>query len=76
MDTYSFLRELADSWVLLALFMVFLGVIVWAFRPGSRPLHREAAAAIFKHDDAPATCGRGCDDCACGQVDFQIGEPK
>ncbi len=53
METYSFLRELADSWVLLALFSVFLGVILWAFRPGSRPLHDDAARTVFRNDDAP-----------------------
>nr|AAC44518.1 CcoQ [Paracoccus denitrificans PD1222] len=34
MDRYSFLRELADSWVLLLLVVFFLGTIVFAFRPG------------------------------------------
>ena len=64
MDTYSLLRELADSWVLLALFVFFLGVWVFAWRPGSRPLHDEAAASIFRNDDAPV-CERGCPDCTC-----------
>ena len=50
MDTYSFLRELADSWVLLVLTLIFLGVIGWAFRPGSRPLHDDAAAVPFRND--------------------------
>ncbi|MGB3555375.1 MAG: cbb3-type cytochrome c oxidase subunit 3 [Jannaschia sp.] len=73
MDTYSFLRELADSWVLLILTLVFLGVIGWAFRPGSRPLHDDAASVPFRNsDDAPrsraariAGCESGCSDCAC-----------
>ena len=52
MDTYSFLRELADSWVLLILACIFLGVIGWAFRPGSRDLHDDAAAVPFRHDEA------------------------
>ncbi|PZX10909.1 cytochrome c oxidase cbb3-type subunit 4 [Palleronia aestuarii] len=50
MDTYSFLRELADSWVLLILTLIFLGVIGWAFRPGSHPIHEDAAAVPFRHD--------------------------
>lgn len=50
MDTYSFLRELADSWVLLVLTLIFLGVIVWAFRPGSRAIHDDAAEVPFRHD--------------------------
>ncbi len=41
METYSFLRHFADSWLLLAMTVVFLGVCVWAFRPGSRAVHEE-----------------------------------
>ncbi|MFD0857590.1 cbb3-type cytochrome c oxidase subunit 3 [Roseovarius aquimarinus] len=52
METYTFLRQLADSWVLLILTLIFLGVIFWAFRPGSRPLHDDAAAVPFRNDDA------------------------
>lgn len=51
MDTYSLLRQFADSWALLALLLIFLGVIVWAFRPGSRPLHNDAADVPFRNDD-------------------------
>lgn len=53
MDTYSFLRELADSWFLLALTLFFLGVILWAFRPGSRAQHRDTADIPFRNEDAP-----------------------
>ena len=51
MDTYSFLRELADSWALLILTLIFLGVIAWAYRPGSRELHEDAADVPFRNDD-------------------------
>ena len=54
MDTYSFLRELADSWALLVLFIFFVGTWAWAFRPGSRRLHDDAANVVFRHDDGPA----------------------
>lgn len=54
MDTYGLLREFADSWALVVLTLVFIGVLVWAFRPGSRALHDEAAAAIFRNDTKPA----------------------
>ena len=50
METYTFLRQLADSWVLLALTLFFLGVIVFAFRPGSRAVHAEAASIPFRND--------------------------
>jgi cytochrome c oxidase cbb3-type subunit 4 len=53
MDTYSFLRELADSWVLLAMFLFFLGVVVWAFRPGSRAIHNDTANIPFRNEDHP-----------------------
>lgn len=54
MDTYSFLREMADSWALLVLTVVFLGVILWALRPGSNAVHRDAANAIFRNEQKPA----------------------
>lgn len=54
METYSFLRQMADSWALLVLTLIFLGVIVWALRPGSRRLHEDAAQSIFRNDTKPA----------------------
>jgi cytochrome c oxidase cbb3-type subunit 4 len=54
METYSFLRQFADSWALLGLFLVFVFVVVWVFRPGSRGVHDAAANSIFKHDKKPA----------------------
>lgn len=54
METYSLLRQFADSWMLLTLTLFFLGVCVWAFRPGSRSVHDEAANLIFRHDKHPA----------------------
>ena len=57
MDMYSFLRELADSWVLLSLVLFFLGTVVFAFRPGSGPLHRDAAESIFRHEKGPQMTG-------------------
>ena len=55
MDTYSLLREIADSWVLLALFLFFIGVVVWAIRPGSRAIHKDTANIPFRHEDKPAS---------------------
>lgn len=49
--TYTFLREFADSWALLALFTFFTGMIAWVFRPGSRRLHEEAARSILTTTD-------------------------
>ena len=54
MDRYSFLRQFADSWVLLALTLVFIGVVLFVWRPGSRRLHRDAAESIFRNETKPA----------------------
>ena len=53
MELYTFLRHLADSWVLLALFLFFVGAFAWSWWPGSRPLHDDAGRVPFRHDDRP-----------------------
>lgn len=53
MEIYSFLRALADSWGLLAMVLAFLGVIVFAFRPGSRALHADIAQIPLREDPNP-----------------------
>ncbi len=58
MDTYSLLRQLADSWALLAMFGFFIGIVIWAFRPGSREIHDHTANIPFRHDDRPAPADR------------------
>lgn len=52
MDTYSLLRQFADSWVLLLMTLFFLGTIAWAFRPGSRKDHNDTANIVFRNDTA------------------------
>ena len=54
MDLYSLLREFADSWMLLALFLFFGAVVLWAFRPGSRAVHDDIANIPFRNEDKPA----------------------
>ncbi|MCC1491696.1 cbb3-type cytochrome c oxidase subunit 3 [Cognatishimia sp. F0-27] len=54
MEEYTFLRQLADSWGLLVMFLTFVGIIFWAFRPGSRAWHDDAANIPLRHDDRPA----------------------
>lgn len=51
MDTYSLLREIADSWVLLAMFAFFIGAGIWAFLP-SQASAREEARMIPLRDDS------------------------
>ena len=53
MDTYSLLREIADSWVLLAMFLFFLAVAVWAFLPSQARAREEARQIPFRNDAAP-----------------------
>ena len=55
METYSLLREFADSWVLLALFTFFVVMVLWViFRPGSSKTYRDVANIPFRHEDKPA----------------------
>lgn len=51
---YHFLREFADSWMLLAMVLFFAGAVFWAFRPGARAQQRDTADVIFRHEDKPA----------------------
>ena len=63
MDTYSYLREFADSWFLIAMFGFFIGTVVFATWPSLRTA-REAAANIPLQDDRPK-CANACDACTC-----------
>ncbi|WP_353216775.1 cbb3-type cytochrome c oxidase subunit 3 [Sandarakinorhabdus sp.] len=50
MSTYELLRQFADSWALLAMVVLFLGLIGWTFRPGARRHLDDAARSIFRSD--------------------------
>ncbi len=52
MDTYSILREIADSWVLLLMVCFFVGAGIWAFWPGQRGNRDSAALIPFRNDVA------------------------
>ncbi|WP_425091444.1 cbb3-type cytochrome c oxidase subunit 3 [Tropicimonas sp. S265A] len=63
MDTYSLMREFADSWMLLFLFVFFVGVCLWALRPGTKDTHKDVAGIPFRHEDKPAAArGAGIPD--------------
>jgi len=49
--SYDALRHFADSWGLLAMAILFLGLVTWPFRKGARRHHDEAATMIFKDDE-------------------------
>jgi len=53
METYTILRAFADSWMLLALFAFFIGVVIWVMRPGARDAYRDVADIPFRNEDAP-----------------------
>jgi len=50
METYTYLRQFADSWGLLFMVLFFCGVVIFAFRPGSREQADEAARIPLKDD--------------------------
>lgn len=47
---YQTMRTFADSWGLLYMFLIFLAVIFWTFRPGSKGVSEEAANIPFSED--------------------------
>ena len=53
MDTYTTLRHFADSWGLLAMVLLFVGIVIYVFRPGARAAHRDAADIPLRHGDDP-----------------------
>jgi cytochrome c oxidase cbb3-type subunit IV len=48
---YDALRHFADSWGLLAMAILFLGLVAWPFRKAARPRNDAAARMIFKDDE-------------------------
>jgi len=53
-DTYTVMQVIARSWGAMFMMLVFLGVIVFTLRPGSRKIHSDIANIPFRHDDRPA----------------------
>ena len=51
MTQYDTLRHLADSWGLVAMGAVFLGLCLWPFRAGGRADCDAAANMIFEDED-------------------------
>lgn len=58
MSTYELMRHFADSWALLAMTLLFLGLVGWALRPTARRHYDEAAQLIFR----PEKSGSDSDD--------------
>lgn len=51
MDTYTVLRGFADSWGLLTMMAIFVGIVAYAFRPGSKELHDDIANIPLRNDE-------------------------
>jgi cytochrome c oxidase cbb3-type subunit 4 len=49
MSTYDTLRQIADSWGLLAMFVFFVAMVLFVFRRGSRARYEEAAKIPLKN---------------------------
>lgn len=50
METYSLLREIADSWGLLAMMIFFCAAVIMLFRPGAKQLHKDASQIPFREN--------------------------
>ncbi|MEO0362595.1 MAG: cbb3-type cytochrome c oxidase subunit 3, partial [Pseudomonadota bacterium] len=70
--------QFADSWMLLAMTLFFVGMVFWTFRPGSRAKHDDISRIPLRNeepaDDRGDDCAGGCPDCArggaCKSIDF------
>ncbi|MEO0543131.1 MAG: cbb3-type cytochrome c oxidase subunit 3 [Pseudomonadota bacterium] len=67
MDTYTLLREFADSWFLIVMFSFFMGIWVYAFWPSLQSARESAANIPFLEDQT--ACAKNCDTCICN-TDF------
>ena len=51
MSFYETLRHFADSYALVFMLAVFVGLCTWPFRPGAKQRNNHAATMIFKGQD-------------------------
>lgn len=73
MDTYSLLRQIADSWVLLAMFGFFAGAAIWAFLPSQSSARADAQMIPFRNETPTPSptkpaCSKMCDTCSCAKL--------
>ncbi|MCY0147580.1 MULTISPECIES: cbb3-type cytochrome c oxidase subunit 3 [Hoeflea] len=50
MEIYTAMRHFADSWGLVFMFVFFLGMVLFLFRPGAKSAANEAAQIPLKED--------------------------
>jgi cytochrome c oxidase cbb3-type subunit 4 len=70
METYTLLREFADSWVLLAMMAFFILAVLLLFRPGAKKLQDDASMIPFR-DEKPTKTEAGTTP-----LDTKSGNPK
>lgn len=49
--SYNDLRHFADSWGLVVMTIIFIGLAAWPFRPGAQHHNEDAANLIFKDEE-------------------------
>ena len=54
MEEPSLIEQIWQNRTLVFLFTAFIIAVLFAFRPGSRKVHRDSAEIPFRHDDKPA----------------------
>ena len=72
MDTYSLLRQIADSWVLLAMFCFFVGAGIWAFLPSQKAAREDARMIPLRNDVDKKPCSGVCETCNCSKMAFSF----
>jgi len=53
MAKYDMLRAFADSWGLLLMVLLFVGIVLFTFRPGSGQVHARMANLPLRDDTTP-----------------------
>lgn len=48
---YTMMRQFADSWALLGMFLFFVGAVALAWRPSAKKNHADAARIPFQEND-------------------------
>ena len=48
---YDFLREFADSWGMAGMLAIFLGIVAWSFRPGTKEHYEDISDIPFRNDE-------------------------
>ncbi len=54
METYDTLRYFISIASTVTMFALFVGVVLFLFRPGSKKVHEETSNMIFRNDDRPS----------------------